>query len=687
MKLKYLLPTVLLAGTLSASAVPAWPGLMETVLEDGTKVMTRLHGDEYFSYITDEHGYLMENKGNVMAYKMADGNRVLASEDLLTQMRAQVEQTPLMKRMQSAEMKRMANLTSEGRTTFCTTGDVHFCVILVQYDDIKFTSPTIREDMDAMLNQEGYNKNGCPGSMRDYYIQNSNGKFTPTFDVSNVITLPYPSSYYTGNAHYERVDEMVASAVELADAEVDFSKYCNVTPGECDAVILWYAGYGQADTANTTYIWPHQGNVSSQGITADGVKIGVYCCFNELNGGNHYTTKDGALAGIGTPIHEFGHVMGMPDLYDPNYKVLSTPGQYSVFDAGPYLGDGYCPPTCSGYERWLFNWIEFEEAQNGTHYTLENLNGGGKALRIPVKGSDGNPVTREFWVVESRHKSNWDAYLPDQGMMIWHVDYDRNAWRYNTVNSNEKRKRCYIITADGSTNYDLGETGRISKYAAWPQKINYITPDTEITLKPRYSFATDTDVYIANIKHNDETGVSDLDYNVYTEQPADATVMLTPTRGLDERDQPNKIVTLTWEPVEGATDYMLTVYRQSGTKIYYENDLEETPVGNVTSYSLPQFSNSKMKLKYNAYVRVVKGLPSTEKSNEVTFIANDLEATGINDVMADENISVLGMKGAIQAPASAEIYNMQGVRCPATGLNPGVYVVRTGSKVTKVVVR
>lgn len=691
MKLKYLLPAAMLATAFSSSAVPAYPGLLERTLEDGSKVMVRLNGDEYFNYMTDEQGFLLTQKGDKVSYQLKDGARVMATASVLEQMKAQVEATEPVKMMRAAEKQRMASLTRQGRTTFCTTGDVRFLVLLVQYDDVKFNSPTIRQDMDDMLNKEGYDKNGCHGSIRDYYIESSNGVFRPHFDVSEVITLPNTSAYYTGDSKYDNVRELVETAVRLADDQVDYSQYSNYQPGLCDAVIIWYAGYGQADTSDTSCIWPHQSSVYSRNIVLDGTRIDSYCCFNELNGGRHYETKDGALAGIGTPIHEFGHVMGMPDLYDPGYAVKSTPAYWSVFDMGPYLGGGYCPPTCSAYERWVFNWLEYEPVEDDTHYDLTSINKDGRALRIPVMNTSGTEYANEYFLLESRPKSGWDEYLPGGGMLIWHIDYNASNWNNNTVNSTESRKRCHLVTADGSANYQLNNKKASSANAAWPYEgNNYLTPDTEITLDTYYLWPRSVtgESFITSIAHDAETGVTSFDYNKIKETPKDVTVMAVPTRGVDSRGEATNDITLTWEPVEGATGYQLTVFRTSGGRVYYEGGLDEKNVGNVTSYTIESLSRTKLPLEFTAYVRVINGIPSSEKSNEVVFVPNELEAvSGIEGIVDGENVAVIGLKGAIQAPAGAEIYNLQGVRCPAEGLAPGVYVVRVGQTVTKAVVR
>lgn len=692
MKLKYFLPAAMLATALSSQAVPAWPGLMERTLEDGSKVMVRLNGDEFFHYLTDEQGFILENTGrNLVAYKLDNGLRMKATPEVLEAMQAQMELTEPVRMMRAAEMQRLAALDRNGRTTFCTTGDVNFLVVLVQFDDIKFRHSDIQTQMDRMLNQEGYTDNGCVGSVRDYFMTSSNGKFRPHFDITPVYTLSHTSGYYVGDNKYDRIAELVEEAVRLADSDVDFSKYTYMKDGECDNVIIWYAGYGQADTQKSDAIWPHQSGIGYKNVVLDNTKITSYCCFNELNGGSHYINDDGAMAGIGTPIHEFNHVMGAPDLYDPDYRVKSTPGRWSNLDTGPYLGDGYCPPTSSAYERYLFNWIELENVQDNTHYDLAELSASGRALRIPVLNEQGQAYANEYFVLESRNQTGFDKYLPGAGMLIWHIDYNATTWNNNSVNSTESRKRCHLITADGSANYNLGNKNVASANAAWPyDKNNYLTPDTDITLDTNYLFASsDTgNSFITDIKFDKETGVASFDYNVYTETPALATVLSTPTRGLDHNENPTNDITLTWEPVEGATAYQLTVCRKSGNKLYYEDNLDEKNVGNVTSYTIQSMSRNKLGLEFTAWVRVVKGIPSSEKSNEIVFVPNDLEAvTGIDGIENDAQFTVLGGKGVIYAPADAEIYNMQGVRCPSEGLAPGMYIVRYGRNVAKALVK
>lgn len=58
------------------------------------------------------------------------------------------------------------------------------------------------------------------------------------------------------------------------------------------------------------------------------------------------------------------------------------------------------------------------EADGGSAYVLKN-----KAYED------------EYYIVENRQNTGWDAYLPSKGVMITHVDYDANIWWNNMPNT------------------------------------------------------------------------------------------------------------------------------------------------------------------------------------------------------------------------------------------------------------
>ena len=138
---------------------------------------------------------------------------------------------------------------------------------------------------------------------------------------------------------------------------------------------------------------------------------------------------------------------------------------WRVFNLGLelcYLNDGYRPGGYTSYERHFMGWMDLIDPVENTRYVMEPLNtDGGTAVKVT---NDANPD--EYYLLEYRVKTGWDEYLPAEGIMILHVDYDKDAWDNNTPNNNSSHPRMTIIPADnrlsGSTNYtDLWPLGEL----------------------------------------------------------------------------------------------------------------------------------------------------------------------------------------------------------------------------------
>lgn len=685
-----------LALPLCSLARPAYPGVLSRVNPDGSSVQFRLYGDEHFSYVTDTEGMLLtyDSAGN-LRYQLENGAPVKVTPQVVenlyqAQLDSQDPTSPL------KAPSKMASLDGDGRTTYPTIGETRSLVVLLEYSDVKFqeTSPA---EIERMLNEEGYNLYGAQGSVHDYYKYNSNGQYTPIFDVTRVVELPNTSAYYTNDNKYGRFAEAILTALYELDGEIDFTDYDCDGNGEIDTVYFFYAGYGQADTGLTTAIWPHQSNLSSNKFKFDGVTLGPYACSNELNGGMHYANSDMYLDGPGTFIHEFGHVLGMPDLYDIYYSGQTcTPGNYTVMDGGSYNNEGYCPPNLSIYEKWLYKWVEYEDVVENTHYDLKPIRDGGTPLRIPVVRSSGAVLSSEYFLMESRNLTGWDSYLADHGLLIWHVNYSPSAWSSNKVNTTIGAPRMFLVAADGTSNPFLGTTG-YPTYAPFPGTSvgnTYLTPDTEVTLN---AFTTNLvsrtgTSYITSIAYNEEDNQSEFDYNVVTEAPDLVTTMLPPVRYKTASGMAGNGFKLSWEPIDpsnGEVEYLVTIYRyNSSGKQLFESGYNEKSVGSATSLEITGFTTTKMGLEFHAYVRVLQGIPAEEISNEVVFIPNELEISSVKEIEAvDENAPIFGGLGCITAPAGAQIFNLAGNRVAATDLPAGIYLVRAGSRTVKVIVK
>ena len=391
----------LLAGFQLLNAIPAYPGKIEYVQPDGTKIVLRQHGDEFAHWTTDAAGRLVTLSSDGY-YRPAQGITVA---EIVRQGR---------ERRAAARQHRAALRASSSPIAL---GQKHFLVILVEFSNKQFsTSADPNAAFTALLNEPGYSVNGGTGSARDYYYDNSHGAFEPVFDVYGPVQLDKPYSYYGENywnGDDKRPEEAIIDGCKKLDEDIDFTRYDNDGDGKVDLVFMYYAGKGEADGGASNTIWPHQWSLGEAGksLTLDGMSIDSYACTNEVNG------QDGKMCGIGTACHEFAHAMGVPDFYDTDYETNGQAGGlffFSPMDGGSYNNNGRTPPFFNFEERMLLGWLkesDYREFSTAGTYTIPSVNEN-VVYRTPTD------MTGEYFVYESRGSNGWDAGLAAHGRSL-----------------------------------------------------------------------------------------------------------------------------------------------------------------------------------------------------------------------------------------------------------------------------
>ncbi len=176
-------------------------------------------------------------------------------------------------------------------------GKIYGLTLLVDFSDQ--AAPVTKEEISDWLNKEGFNRDGCNGSVRDYYLDVSNGQLDFTNEVFGWYRAKYPKSYYEGLEGYSGSDILVKEIFEYFDSLVDYSRYDNDKDGITEAINIVYAGPGLTWGQG---LWPHAGWSNE---TRDGVKLQ-----------KHQMTDMPGKFSIYVFIHENGHmVFGWPDLY------------------------------------------------------------------------------------------------------------------------------------------------------------------------------------------------------------------------------------------------------------------------------------------------------------------------------------------------------------------------------------
>lgn len=523
-KILYSLPMALLP--FGASAIIASPDPVVLTQPDGSTLSVVISGDEHHHILRTEDG-VMILRGEDGFYRYAgldDESRLapigsiardakLRSADERVEIsridrgalldRAQADREGRLKAKNSRIFPRRLTSTREGEgaqrlpglcdKAFPSFGEQKAIVILVEYQDVRFEVENPKDYFTRMLNEEGFADNGATGSARDYFINNSMGQFKPQFDVYGPILLEKNRAYYGGNDYWgsdNHPEMMSVEACRQLDESVDFTEYDRDHDGSIDNVFVFYAGGGEHDGGGADAIWPHAAHISSwiaDEYIFDGVRLDAYGCTCERQTG--YDRP----AAIGTFVHEFSHVMGLPDLYTTEYNGAYTPGKYSCLDQGPYNNEGHTPPYFSAFERTALGWLQPTAFGEDGWYTLDPIHESNMAYIIP--SDDPN----EYFLLENRQKEGNDTYIPGHGMLIWRIDYDHDAWEANEVNNNTKLQRVDLIEADGTT-YDSYRAGH-----PFPGSRNITSFGFDT--KPALDFrnGTQTTIQLSHIEENPTT--------------------------------------------------------------------------------------------------------------------------------------------------------------------------------------
>ncbi|MGM9860998.1 MAG: M6 family metalloprotease domain-containing protein [Muribaculaceae bacterium] len=515
---------MLAAATMTVYALPARRSYQTVTLADGSQVSISLHGDEYYHYYADAAGQHYVKQGD--SFVAADAATEAAR-------RAAALSTP----------RRSPGLIPA--TAYPATGEQKGLVILVEYTDVKFNVADPNDYFSRMLNEEGFSDYGGTGSARDYFIASSAGMFEPQFDVYGPVTLAHDQKYYGANNYYDQdnaPEQMVIEACRALNPDIDFSEYDRDNDGYIDYVYIYYAGRGEASGGGSDTVWPHSWDILSaypgQTFTFDGVTLSKYACSNEwevsmVNGGYR-------PVGIGPFVHEFSHVLGLPDEYATSYTNSFTPGAFTVMDYGPYNNDCNTPPLYSAFESYALGWQTPQAVgTQSRNIALQPLSA--EAADAYIISDAG---TNDYYLLENRQQQGWDAYIPGHGMLVWHIDYDEDVWSSNTVNNKASHNYIDLIEADGIRSTD----SRGGDPYPGTKKVTTLTPT---------SWAGKTyGITLTDISERAD-GVVVMRVN------GGAPTIAAPT-ALEACDITAGSFTARWETVEGAKQYHLYVYDCSG---------------------------------------------------------------------------------------------------------------------------
>ncbi len=312
-------------------------------------------------------------------------------------------------------------------------------VILANYTDVQF------KNTDFSVYK---------ASLEKYFADNSFGQYTPSFDIIGPVTLPGDRRSYGAN---DEEGDDIGDAVMIADAcnsvedLADFTLYDQDGDGRIDALAVIYAGEGEKQDYLPDAVWEFTDDLETTLeldylVQLDGKTVASCCAVPELR-------TPSKRDGIGTFIHEFAHILGLPNFSSTAGLLVKTLGDWDVMDHGCFNDGANTPSAMSAYERWYLGWIEPILLDGPMNVRLRDLNESGDCAIITATGQSNlnglSPDPREFYILENRQQSGWDQYIPGHGLMLTKIDYVKNKWESDEVNSVERHMCVDLVEADG----------------------------------------------------------------------------------------------------------------------------------------------------------------------------------------------------------------------------------------------
>ena len=283
-------------------------------------------------------------------------------------------------------------------------GEVVGLCLLVEFPDVP--AKISRQEIDDFCNKPGYTGFGNKGSVHDYFLDVSGGRLRYRNVVTPYFTAAHARSYYTDrNISYGvRAQELIREGLtHLQQGGFDLGQLTPDPGGFVYALNVFYAGTRINNWAEG--LWPHQGSLTPTFPAGGGVlrDYQIADITDELK--------------LRTFCHENGHmVLDYPDLYV--YPTSPTSG-YSSFGVGNYCLMGFGgsetnPVQINGYLKNLSGWSDS---------VTPVVPGTEQSVRAGVNDSlVHRRSATEYFVIENRQQVGRDGKLPDEGLLIWHVD-------------------------------------------------------------------------------------------------------------------------------------------------------------------------------------------------------------------------------------------------------------------------
>ena len=422
------------------------------------------------------------------------------------------------------------------------------------YNDMLYTTSGITErvrtDLTGPDGQPGFDISGY--TMRNMYEEMSKGAYTVTGEATPWITVPHSEAYYAaskcrpeesdfpqsmdghpsnplgaGQLAIDAVDSLAQADPQFPWADYDVEDQGDADgdgnvyepDGAVDHLVLVHAGQdksGGGGAEGTYAIWAHSSAVA-QGYQVPGSSIKI---------SNYIVQPEDS--GVGVFAHEYGHDLGLPDLYDTSGAADSDIDFWDLMNTGSHSGPIFqsMPAHMGLWDKWVLGWADPQILNPGDAARDIQL---GQTSRTPRGTKDGIRVSLPAKTITlatphsggnmwwSNNDQNWadsrltrDVSVPsgtDLKLWMWDNYVIEQYWDYGFVEVSTDGGSTWseqvVHQADGtvvSTNrddnhrlvdYGNKKNGLTGSSGGWRHDYVDLAPYAGQTIKVRLRYATD----------------------------------------------------------------------------------------------------------------------------------------------------------------------------------------------------
>ena len=390
-------------------------------------------------------------------------------------------------------------------------------VLLAKYSDVSDTYFSANDFQNLLF------EDNPMGTMKQYYDEISYGNFT----VDGFSSGWYQSSFTMVNA-VENTKLFVSEIASLADNDFNYAEYDNDGPdnipnsgdddGYVDGIMIVYSGCGAEWGEGNNNLWPHMSNLGAYeyvtndiGANGNNIIVSSYAVSPELAGGGECFND--VIRPIGVFAHEFGHILGLPDLYDRDSNDGNSEGlgDWCLMASGSWSGwAGDTPAHMSIWCKAQLGWVSPTTLfQDEVDYIIPPINT--NPFGIKIWEDDYN--SSRYFLIENRQPVGFDSDINGAGLLIYHIDenqrYGPNRWSSGLVNDNSDHKLVDLEEADGLDNLDLHDNSGDNGDSYPGATNNLIFDDYSYPNSNRYT-GEETGISVSNISSSNSNMIVDF---------------------------------------------------------------------------------------------------------------------------------------------------------------------------------